>query len=369
MEPIITQSEIKEKERRARELLKRKNLASLAFSTQANFAWATCGKDNHVGIATELGSSTALITSDRKYIVCDNIEACRILDEEVSGLGFEVVSYNWYEGSLADKLRELTGSGSIGADTPIQDTNPIEADFAPYRCSLTPEEVERYRMLGKNAGECMNAACRALKPGMTEYGIAAMLASGIFERGMIPTLILVATDERISKYRHPIPTGKQLERYAMLVIGVKRWGLIISMTRLVHFDRLPFELRSKHDSVAYVDATFIANTRPGADVADIFNKGVAEYSSQGFGEEWQLHHQGGPTGYKGRDYRAGAQTHNIVAQNQAFAWNPSITGTKSEDTIIATVNGPLIISAIEDWPTVKTPVGGLLLTRPDILLL
>lgn len=365
---MTTENELREKERRARELLDKKGLAALALSTQANFAWITGGGDNHVGITSETGVATAVITRDRKFVVCDNIEAPRIADEEVEGRGFEVVSYPWHEGNLTDKLRALVGSGEVGADTAIPGTVHSESDLEPYRRSLTPEEIERYRWVGTSTAECMNAVCRALEPGLTEYEIAAMLNHALRERGMISTVTLIAVDDRIRNYRHPIPTERQLERHAMVVVGAKRWGLIISMTRLVHFGELSAELIRKHKAVTAVDAAFIANTVPGADVAEIFDKAVAEYAAQGYAEEWKLHHQGGPTGYKGREYRATGLTHVPVAENQAFSWNPSITGTKSEDTIIATPEGPEIISAIEVWPMIDTDYAGRNLPRPDILV-
>ena len=48
------------------------------------------------------------------------------------------------------------------------------------------------------------------------------------------------------------------------------------------------------------------------------------------------HHQGGPCGYQGRDYLGSPSAPGVVLENQPYAWNPSITGTKSEDTIMAT---------------------------------
>jgi len=61
-------------------------------------------------------------------------------------------------------------------------------------------------------------------------------------------------------------------------------------------------------------------------------------------------------------------TDDEVLPNQAFAWNPSIKGTKSEDTIIATADGPEIISASPGFPTVEASVGELTLKRADILV-
>lgn len=360
-------SELAEKEHRVRGFLEAAGLDAVAFSTQSNFAWATCGGDNHVVTASDLGVATALFTrKGDKFVLCENIEAARIATEETADLGFEHKSLNWFEGGLAELVSEL-GGASVGSDTGLNGTRNVDAQFAEYRFSLTPEEVERYRWVGRNTAECMAQTCRQIRPGMTEHEIAAALDSKLIERGMIPNVTLIATDERIERYRHPIPTEKKLERYAMLVICARRWGLIVSMTRLVHFGKIPAELRRKHDAVARVDATFLAHTRTGAVVGDVFRKALQAYAETGYADEWKLHHQGGPTGYRGREYRAISDTADTVRENQAFAWNPSITGTKSEDTIIASSDGFEVLSEISDWPMVEVEVAGTTIRRPDIL--
>lgn len=202
---------------------------------------------------------------------------------------------------------------------------------------------------------------------MTEHQIAALLSERLMDRGVIPNLILVAADERISKYRHPIPTDKTLEKYAMLVTCARKWGLILSMTRIVHFGSISSELRRKHDAVARVDAELIAATRPNASVDSIFRKAIEAYKDAGFENEWHFHHQGGPTGYAGRDYRAKPGVLDKVEINQAFAWNPSIAGTKSEDTIIALADKTEIISAHGDWPMKKIKIADEIIERPDIM--
>ena len=60
--------------------------------------------------------------------------------------------------------------------------------------------------------------------------------------------------------------------------------------------------------------------------------------------------------------RSSAATERIQG-NQAFAWNPSIAGTKSEDTILLSDKGTEIVSQVGDWPC--TEVDGI--RRPDIL--
>ena len=364
---MASKSEMAEKERRARAIMDENGLGALVLSSQANFAWITCGGDNHVSIASEGGVASVVITRDAKYIVCDNIEAARIMDEETVGQGFEHVSCDWWEDKKPVLIREIADGKVIGSDMPMPDAAVVEKNIAMHRRSLTPEEIDRYRLVGQATAVCMSEACRAIVPGMTEFEIAAVLDEEVVSRGMIPNVTLIAVDDRISKYRHPIPTNKKLEKYAMLVVGARKWGLILSATRLVHFGKISDELRRKHNAVVEVDAAFISATRTGTRVGKVFVSAQEAYARTGFADEWQLHHQGGPTGYLARDYRANANTEDTVQPNQAFAWNPSITGTKSEDTVIAMEAGTEVLSIGADWPLIDVEVDGRIIPRPDIL--
>ncbi len=178
---------------------------------------------------------------------------------------------------------------------------------------------------------------------------------------------LIATDQRIYNYRHPLPTGKELERYAMLVLCARRWGLVASVTRLVHFGPLPDELRRKAEALAQIDATFLAASRPGKSLGEVFQEGMAAYAAAGYPDEWQLHHQGGPAAYEPREYVATPGSTDLVLAGQAYAWNPSITGTKSEDTVLISEAGYEVITEIEGWPMLEVEVDGQVHSRPAIL--
>jgi antitoxin VapB len=60
----------------------------------------------------------------------------------------------------------------------------------------------------------------------------------------------------------------------------------------------------------------------------------AAYAAQGFPGEERFHHQGGPTGYGEREWIATPEGTEVVVNNQAFAWNPSMRGGKVEDTVL-----------------------------------
>jgi Xaa-Pro aminopeptidase len=186
-------------------------------------------------------------------------------------------------------------------------------------------------------------------------------------RGLNPTVILIATDERVFKYRHPIATDKKLERYAMIVICAERYGLVASSTRFVHFGPLPKELEEKAGKVAYVDAGMIAGTKAGISYREYFDTVRKLYAEVGYPDEWKWHHQGGPAGYATREFTVTPSTEGVMREGMSFAWNPSIAGTKSEDTILLTAGGVEIISQTGDWPCVEIEYDGKVWRRPAIL--
>jgi Xaa-Pro aminopeptidase len=206
-----------------------------------------------------------------------------------------------------------------------------------------------------------------VRPGLTEMEIAGLLAAATYAQGALPIVNLIATDERIFRFRHPLPTGKKLERYAMLVLCGRRQGLVASITRLVHFGPLPEELQRKQEACARVDATFIARTRPGARLGDVFAAAQAAYAEAGFPDEWQLHHQGGPAAYEPREFVATPGSGHVVQEGEVYAWNPSITGIKSEDTIVAGRERNEVLTTISGWPMLQVEVDGVSWERPAIL--
>src|SRR5690606_11446692 len=109
---------------------------------------------------------------------------------------------------------------------------------------------------------------------------------------------------------------------------------------------------------------------PGKSGAELFEEITRLYAEAGYPGEWELHHQGGATGYASRDWRATPYEAKRVRENQAFAWNPSITGTKSEYTIVVTGEGfTLLTKGSGRWPVHSVEVDGGVVERPDILRL
>lgn len=360
--------EVQAKLERLRGLMEAEELDSLVLGGATNFAWITAGGDDVVALASERGVAAVVVTLEGQFVVTDNIEAGRLAEEELQGLEFEIVQDEWHKNNFVQLIDGVV-TGEVAADGDwLVGASDYGEEISRLRWSLLAPEIDRYRALGRDVSRCLTATAQELSLGQSEHEIAGLLTGKLKSLAIAPNVILIAADERLAKFRHPLPTAKRLERYVMLVASVRRHGLQASATRIVHFGGLSPELRQKHDACLKVDACFCLESRPGASVRSIFSHAVQTYAATGFANEWRLHHQGGATGYAGRDYKATPDIEEMVRDYQAFAWNPSITGTKSEDTILATTAGPEILTPAVDWPTVEVEYHGETISRPDILI-
>ena len=347
-------------------LLDRHNLNALFLHRVSSFAWATCGAASYINTAVATGEASLLITKNARYLITNNIEAPHYEKEEgLKAQGWDFQVGGWSEPSEA--LNKLTKGLRVGADVPLKGAQDLSSEVAEMRMNLLPEEQARFREVSKLSAQAMNAAVRAAKPGMTEYEIAAVLAAESYRRELLPIVNLIATDERIFGFRHPLPTNKKMEKYAMLVLCGRKYGLVCSVTRLIHYGPLSDELKRKQDAVTQVDAQILTATRPGKTLAQVFGEIQQAYAGAGFDGEWKLHHQGGPAGYEPREFVATPQVTAKVAAGQAYAWNPSITGVKTEDTVLITDSGFEVMTEIPGWPVREVTVGGQKVRRPLIL--
>lgn len=358
--------EIETKLKAIQTLLCKHQLDALLLRRVSSFAWATCGAASYVNTASTEGAASLLISPAGRYLITDNIEAPRLESEErLAEQGWEFRLHKWYDNSAV--ITQLTRGLKLAADAPYPGAVDLSAEIARLRASLTPEEVVRFRKVGNLCAEAMDAAIREIQPRMREYEIASRLSAQAEQRGCQAIVNLIATDQRVFSYRHPLPTEKRLERYAMLVLCGRRWGLVANLTRLIYFGTLPDEIRRKAAAVARIDAAFIAATRPGKTIGQVLEAGISAYQQTGYPDEWKLHHQGGAGGYEGREYIAVPGMPDPVRVDQVFAWNPSITGVKSEDTFLVGEEENEILTAIDGWPTLEIELAGRVYRRPKIL--
>ncbi|MFT3742963.1 MAG: M24 family metallopeptidase [Pyrinomonadaceae bacterium] len=369
----MASAELEEKTRRLTELLEREQLGGVLLNAQHNFAWLTAGKTNGIDHSRENGAASLLVTrSGKRFLLANNIETPRMLAEEVSAEDFEPVDFAWQEekaiGDTALRLAKSLTDGEIATDIPLfSDARAIEGKIAVCRYILTNDELIRIRELGHDAGESIQRAVSEIAAGDTEIEIAAKMRNVLSQKNITSVVTLVAADERIGHFRHPIPTANAWKKTLLMVTCAKRFGLIVSLSRLVCVGSVPADLERLTEANAAVNAALYAATRPGTSGSELYSAASAAYAEQGFAGEIDKHHQGGAAGYKTREWVAHPESRERVHLDQAFAWNPSITGTKVEETVLTTDRGVEVITASHDYPRIETVIGGESFFSPGIL--
>jgi antitoxin VapB len=343
------------------------HLAGILIRRNENVAWLTGGAvELRVLTPGETGVASLLVTAEGKryYFTTEN-EAPRLHDEEFGALDFEPVIFPWWADETVIAATRLAG-GPLGSDTPGGELTPV--NLYSLRAALSESEIARYRWLGAETAAVTVEALRAVEPGMSDFDLEAITEELLLRRGILPSVALYAVDERIFKYKHAVPRGAHLKKYAMLNLCSRKWGLAISITRFVHFGALPAELDARFKSAARVNAALLHATRVGATSAELFHVAQAAYESEGYPGEERLHHQGGSTGYGEREWVATPTGTEVVVNNQAFAWNPSIRGGKAEDTVLLG-NGKIEwLTATPELPVIEASVNGTIYPAAGVLV-
>ncbi|WP_236014353.1 M24 family metallopeptidase [Microbacterium stercoris] len=268
-------------------------------------------------------------------------EAQRLAEEEIGGAEFEVI--DWF--------------GDLQASEPgvLRDTE-VASELRAARAALLPVERARYAALGRDMATALTRVLSAATPTMTERELAGALSRAIYEAGAEPAVTLVAGASR-AHVQHPLPTDAPLGSRAMGVITGRRHGLHVSATRWVQFSRPSAQVVETERRLFEVEADVWAATRPDRTLDEVLGDIRQAYARHGFGDDaWRKHHQGGPTGYNGRDPKAAPGLRDVVQAGQAFAWNPWAfdrgVGGKSEDTVVIDAGGSVVVlSADPAWPT------------------
>lgn len=324
------------------ELLDRHALDAVVLRRPANFAWYTGGADSRVDHVSPDGVADLVLTRDRECVVTSTIEAPRMRAEQTPDV--DVVEYPWEQGA-EQTLRLVTDGGRIGADVDLPDAHDLTQEVATLRRTLDPDTIERLREVGRDTSEALAEAAEAVAPGVTEFELAAEIAAACRRRGLSSPVLLAAADDRIATHRHALPFGATIERRAMLVVSAERGGLYANLTRFVELEEPDARLGRRIAAAEEIlQRMRLEATRPGTTLADAFAACRGFYRDAGFADEIRLHHQGGLTGYASRELIATPNTDHVIAVGQSFAWNPSITGAKAEETFVLTESGPEVIA-------------------------
>ncbi|MEM1684374.1 MAG: M24 family metallopeptidase [Nanopusillaceae archaeon] len=256
------------------------------------------------------------------------IEAQRLGEEETLAIS-NVVVYPWYR------------------VPPLPSPNDLEHALTGLRLVLSSEEQEKFRRLGRDAACAVGRVMREAKPSWTEQELARAVAEECYSQGITALVLLVATEERIYKYRHPLPKNRALGHLGMVVICGRRHGLVANLTRIRVWGKA--NARELYKKIVNVESAALEATKPGVTLGQILLTIQKAYQEIGAGEAYEEHHQGGIAGYRPREVIATPGNCTELEVGMAVAWNPSLPGSKVEDTFLM---------ANEGWRTSRSiPIG------------
>jgi Xaa-Pro aminopeptidase len=355
-----------EKRARLRSWIKANGLSGVIISRRDNFAWLTAGGDSRVLNNTEFGVGHLVLTLDSQYLVAYTMDGRRLLEEEARDQGYQLVELHWHEMDPRSKALELAGR-QAAADTNLVGALEANAAIGHLHFPLHELEISRLRWLAGQTGAILEQISAWVQPGLSEVQIAQEMDILFTQAGIDLDVLIVGSDERIFKYRHPLPTLKPLDKYLLLHPAARRWGLHANVSRSIHFGAPPEEVKKAYHAAVTIEGRILTMLSPGLKFADILEYQKAWYSELGFVGEWENHFQGGPTAYQVAD-PARCLTGTTVEQNQAFDWFITITGAKVEELALLTAGGIELPSAGPNWPCLQANASHAIIRLPDLFI-
>jgi Xaa-Pro dipeptidase len=325
-------------------------------------AWLSAGMTNPIDRSDPTSLLWFVVTSDRAVAVTTAVERPRL---EVEGgldeLGFTLEDVPWYEpGAFQLAAEKITGAS-------WSELVPDEDELIAMRLRLLPPERERLARLGEDTAHALEEAVRAWRPGQRDLDVQARLVDGLERVGALPVCVIVGGDERIERFRHPLAAGEPIRRFLMAVIVAQRDGLHVAATRFACANGLPDSVQAAFEAALDVERAMLDAHNSGSTYGDVMRVCDQAYAAVGHPGAWREHYQGGPIGYRQREFELAPPQHESrwftqpIEPGHAVAWNPSIAGGgKTEDSFLIEDDGLRSITDTGAWPTVAA--GGRLRT-------
>ncbi len=363
---------VRDRVAQVRRLAAEHGIDAVVLGTQASVAWLGDGLTNGLLRGRREATVWVLVTADDVVLMATDTERGRLqAEEDVAGLGLRPVYLPWYGPAWIHQVRAQVGDGLLGDDGlgfGLDLSNRIRV----LRSRLSPAEAERLAALSTAATRVVQDAATATRPGWPETRLAAAVAGGLADEGVVPLVLLIGSGRRLTAFRHWLPTPTPIEGAVTVTLAAERAGLVTVLSRSVAFDIDPVTVE-RDRLVRQIAATTISATAPGGTWGSALQAGVRAYAAAGFADHWRVHVQGGAVGYDTREFSPGPHdapnefSDVPIELGQAAAWNPTLPGVKSEDTFLVTAAGPQVLTRADDWPTRELETEGGPLVLPDLL--
>jgi Xaa-Pro dipeptidase len=329
--------------------------SAVALTTQASVAWLTAGLTNPID-RSDPGSLLWLVVHEGGVAaVTTTVEGPRLEAEAgLDEIGFTLVEVPWYEPDAFARAAEGV------AGLPWAQLAPDEDELTALRLRLLPSEQERLARLGADAAGALEAAVSAWVPGERDLDVQARVGEYLERVDAIPVCLIVGGDERVERFRHPLAAGVPVEKLIMAVVVAMRDGLHAAATRFASAGPLSESVRAAFDASFVVEAAMLDAHRLDAPYGAVLETCDEAYAAVGHPGAWQEHYQGGPVGYRQREFELAPSQRESrwytqsIEVGHAVAWNPSVAGGgKVEDTFLVEAGGLRRLTDTGNWPAIE----------------
>lgn len=332
----------------------------------AHVAWFTGGM-NVRGLIAD-GERPGIYTNGRqRWLLASNIDAQRLFDEELDGLGFQLKEWQWSIGR-AVLLGELVTGKRFATDRPFPNMPMVNDRLRLELRPLTDFEQTLYTSLGRAVVHAVEATARSLDRGESEREIAGHLAHRLYRHGVEATSVSIAADGRAKRIRRAGFTEAMVEKTCYLQATGCRDGLYVTVGRTVSFGAPDDEFRKEFDTAAKMAAIYRAMSVPGETVASATEAARKLVMNTPHEYEWRFSQPGYGAG------RFAVEELRKAGQDEKFAlgwplvWQTKIGTASIVDTVIVDQYSSLPATPPEVWPYKRVKLREQYIDIPDLLV-
>ena len=357
----LRRDEVDKKLRVVRSWLDENGVAGIVLGGVDAVAWLSGGLTTPVERGAPLGPLRLAVSQEVFAAVTTSVELPRLEAESGLGLlGVELHEAPWFEAGGLDRVAaEALGEspGRLASDCNPEAALACADDLVELRLALGPAEHGRLARLAVDATRALEDTLRAWEPGERDLDVRARADEQLERAGAFAACLIVGGDERVERFRHPLASGAEMHRLVMAVVVAERGGLHAAVTRFACAGRLPDRIRKARVEACAVEAEMLAASASRSTYGEVLRAGERAYAAVGHPGAWREHYQGGPIGYRQREFEL-APTHATsrwfdlpVATGHALAWNPSVAGGgKAEDTYLVEPEALRRLTETGAWP-------------------
>lgn len=225
-----------------------------------------------------------------------------------------------------------------------------ESTLSALRARKDAGEYTKLKQNAQIADKAMQAAWNAMRPGMSETDVAAVVKECFKESGAVPLFTIIgAGGNGALPHHHTGDTILKEGDAVVMDIGAGRDGFSSDITRMAVLGSPPQGYEEVHTIVEAAVQAAMAVARPGVRAHELDDAARAVITDAGYGEYF-MHRLGHGMGVEVHEPPyISASSQVVLDENMVFSIEPGIYlpdrfGLRLEDIVILRADGPEILS-------------------------